>query len=82
MHDGFVDDVNQVYGVLSSYTHPSHLQIREYLIRESQNRGFTYESHVEINSFNSILFRCLDIFLYLAFKGMAPATLGDFYLAP
>ncbi|MGG7220749.1 hypothetical protein ACQXR1_10565 [Bacillus sp. ATD] len=80
VHDDFVEDVKQVYGVLSSYTHPSFVQIKEYLIRETQDRSFAFETHIEINSFNKILFRSLDLFLYLAFKEMVPASLGDLFI--
>ncbi|MGG6440502.1 hypothetical protein ABET52_13785 [Saccharococcus caldoxylosilyticus] len=76
----FIDEVNQIYGTLCQYVHPSKTQISEYLGREKRGSSFTFETHKEINPLNKLLFRSFDIFLTLVFIGIGMPTTGDLFI--
>jgi len=78
--DEFRNDVKVLFSKLCQYVHPSKYQINEYLRRCQKGAFIGFETQKEINDFNKLLFRILDIIIVLLFEVLGFSFTGDLFI--
>lgn len=76
----FRNDVRVIFSKLCEFVHPSKYQIDEYLRRCKRGAFIGFETQKEINDFNKLLFRTLDIITVLMFEVLGISFTGDLFI--
>lgn len=71
----------RLYGELSSYVHPSHVQLARRLERAERGVYVGFETAAELHELNDLLRRCYDVILVFLFEALGHASAGDVMLA-
>lgn len=76
----FTDDVHALYANLCRFVHPSKYQIDEYMNRVKRGATLGFETDKELVVLGALLFRVLDIVIFLIFQGLGIAATGDLFI--
>lgn len=70
----------RLYGELSTYTHPSHVQMASRLDQAERGAYLGFETSVELSAFNDLLERTYDVILVYVFEALGPSSTGDVFI--